>query len=150
MSAAKWQPFGQLLSPVRDSARVLRLPLKLGLGHASVLQPLARRPVELPVVVMNLVDFRCRVLCLFFAGAERGSRDLQILLNPRREWMRAAEHAPRDPPRVHERRHGLAEIVGRGAGVHVEHIRVNPPHPERDLMSLSQNAWRHANNFAQQ
>ena len=31
------------------------------------------------------------------------------------ERVRAAEHAPRDPSRVLERRHGLAEIVERGA-----------------------------------
>ena len=31
--------------------------------------------------------------------------------------MRAAEHAPRDPSRVLERRHGLAEIVEHGAVV---------------------------------
>ena len=31
--------------------------------------------------------------------------------------MRTPEHAPRDPFRVLERRHGLAEIVERGAGV---------------------------------
>ena len=33
--------------------------------------------------------------------------------------MRAAEHVPRDPSRVLERRHGLAEIVERGAVVFV-------------------------------
>ena len=31
-------------------------------------------------------------------------------------------------PRVLERRHGLVEIVERGAGVLVERLRVNPPH----------------------
>jgi len=31
--------------------------------------------------------------------------------------VRAAEHAPRDPFHVLERRHGLAEIVERGGGV---------------------------------
>ena len=31
--------------------------------------------------------------------------------------MRAAEHAPRDPFQVLERRHCLADIVERGAGV---------------------------------
>ena len=34
--------------------------------------------------------------------------------------MRAAEHAPRDPSRVLERRHGFAEIVERGIGVRVD------------------------------
>ena len=46
-----------------------------------------------------------------FAGAERGSRVLQGVLNIRCERMRAAEHAPRYPVRVLEHRHGLAEIV---------------------------------------
>ena len=31
--------------------------------------------------------------------------------------MRTSEHAPRDPCRILERRHGLAEIVERGGGV---------------------------------
>ena len=61
------------------------------------------------------------------AGAERGSRFLQIVLNRLCDWMRAAEHAPRDPSRVLERRHGLAEIVERGGGVLVERLRVKPP-----------------------
>ena len=33
--------------------------------------------------------------------------------------MHAAEHAPRDPSRALERRHGLALIVERGSVVHV-------------------------------
>ena len=64
--------------------------------------------------------------------------------------MRAAEHAPRGPCRFFERRHGLAEIVERGAGVHVERLRVTPPHPEREIMTLSENASRHGYRFAQQ
>ena len=40
--------------------------------------------------------------------------------------MRPAEHAPRDPFRLLERRHGLAEIVERGAVVLVERYRVIP------------------------
>ena len=36
---------------------------------------------------------------------------MQIFLNPRCERVRAAKHAPRDPFRVLEHRHGLAEIV---------------------------------------
>jgi len=46
-----------------------------------------------------------------FAGAERGSRVLQILLNLRCERMRATKHAPSYSSRVLKRRHGLAEIV---------------------------------------
>ena len=37
--------------------------------------------------------------------------------NPLRGWMRAAKDAPRGRCRVLERRHGLAEIVERSAGV---------------------------------
>ena len=49
------------------------------------------------------------------AGAERGSRLSQVILHRRCERMRATKHAPRGPPRLLERRHGLAEIVERGA-----------------------------------
>ena len=45
-----------------------------------------------------------------FAGAERGSRVLQGLLNPSCDRVRTAKHAPRGPFRVLERRHALAEI----------------------------------------
>ena len=39
--------------------------------------------------------------------------------------MRRAEHAPRDPFSVLERRHGLAEIVERRSVVLEERLRVN-------------------------
>ena len=83
-------------------------------------------------------------------GAERDSRVMQAYLNPRCGRGCGTEHAPRDPFRVLERRHGLAEIAERGAGVLVERPRVNFPHRERDLMSLSQNASRNGYHFAQQ
>jgi hypothetical protein len=35
-------------------------------------------------------------------------------------WVRATEHASRDPFRLLERIHGLAEIVERGTGVRVD------------------------------
>ena len=41
-------------------------------------------------------------------GAKRGSRCSQGTLNPLCERVRAAEHAPRDPFRLLERRHGFA------------------------------------------
>ena len=41
--------------------------------------------------------------------AERGSRVTQIAHNRHYDRMRAAEHAPRDPFRVLERRYGLVE-----------------------------------------
>ena len=59
-----------------------------------------------------------------FAGAERGSGVLQGPLNHHCERVRAAEHAPRSPLRLLELRHGLAEIIERGAGVGVKRSRV--------------------------
>ena len=51
------------------------------------------------------------------AGAERGSRVLQIALNLYCSRVRTAEYAPRSPFRRLERRRGLAQIVERGVGV---------------------------------
>ena len=62
-----------------------------------------------------------------FAGAERGSRVLQGGLNPSFGRVRATEHAPGGLFRALERRHGLVEIVERGAVVFEESHRVNPP-----------------------
>ena len=50
------------------------------------------------------------------AGAEYGSRVWQFALNVYCERVRSAEHAPEDPFRLLERRHGLAEIVERRIG----------------------------------
>ena len=68
------------------------------------------------------------------AGAERGSRVSQAALDTPCERVRATEHAPRGPFHVLERRHGLAEIVERGAGVPVERLRVTPPHLQREFV----------------
>ena len=62
----------------------------------------------------------------FFAGADRGSRVLQIGCNALCERVRAAEHAPRGPFRVLERRRGLAEIVERSGGVLVDRLSCRP------------------------
>ena len=91
---------------------------------------------ECGVIVMNLVDFLCQVLCRwrFFAGAERGSRVSQCDLNGLCGRVRTSKHASRDPFRVLARRHGLAEIVKRRAVGFVERLRVNPRcavHPPR-------------------
>ena len=51
------------------------------------------------------------------AGAERGSRGSQVVLDPSCERVRASKHAFRNPCGVLERCHGLAEIVERGGGV---------------------------------
>ena len=49
-----------------------------------------------------------------------------------------------------KRRHGLAEVVEQGGGVAEERHRVNPPHPERVYITLSESASRHGDRFAQQ
>ena len=51
------------------------------------------------------------------AGGEDCSRLTQVILKENKEGVRATQHAPRGPFRVLERRHCLAEIVERGAGV---------------------------------
>jgi len=61
------------------------------------------------------------------AGAKRGSRVSQIVLNPLCGWVRAAEHAPRNLFYVLERRHGLAEIVERGGGVLARFLSSDAP-----------------------
>ena len=72
------------------------------------------------------------------------------MLNRRGEWMRAPEHTPRGPFSLLHRRHGLAEIVERGAAVPAEHRRVDHLHPDRDFMTLTENAPRCGYRFAQQ
>ena len=84
-----------------------------------------------------------------FAGAERGSRVSQFVFNPCCCRVRATEHAPRDPFRVFERRHSLADIVDRTVGVTVERHRVNPPHLERVIMILSENTSCNRHRLAQ-
>jgi len=73
-----------------------------------------------------------------------------MALNPRCGRVRTAEHAPRDRFYLLERRHGLVEIVERGARVLVERRRVNQPHPEREVMTITENASCHGRYFAQQ
>ena len=69
-------------------------------------------------------------------GAERVSRYLKYLLNIRGERVHAAKNAPRDPFQILEGRHGLAEIVERGAVGFDERQRVILPHPERRLVII--------------
>ena len=61
-------------------------------------------------------------------GAPRGagvfSRYSHKFFGPFCDRVRATKHAPRDPSRVLERRHGFADIVECGAGVVVERLRV--------------------------
>ena len=75
---------------------------------------------------------------------ERCSRESQFALNPHHVRVRAAEHAPRGPCRLLERRHSLAEIVEGGAFVLVERPRVNPPHHEQE----KEETLLAANNYA--
>ena len=70
-------------------------------------------------------EFMLSIMYLgLLGGAERGSRVSQTLVNRPSERICATHHAPRHPFRVHERRHGLADIVERGVGVRVERLRV--------------------------
>ena len=81
------------------------------------------------------------------AGAERGSRFLQCVLNIFCKRVRAAEHASRGPFHVLERRHGLAQIVERGAVDPAERLRVNQPESGRfgrrgaDILAKRPTAW---------
>ena len=52
-------------------------------------------------------------------------------LNVHCERVRSTEHAPRDPFSVLERRHGLAEIVERGAVGFVKQHTLSPTSNER-------------------
>jgi len=58
----------------------------------------------------------------FFAAAERGSRFLQFARSPFCERVRTAKHTPRGTFGLIECRHGLAEIVERGAGLEVTRL----------------------------
>ena len=87
---------------------------------------------------------------LLFAGVERGSRASQFFRNPRCDRVRAPEDAPRGPFCLLERRHAFADIVERGVVVMVERPRVTPPHPEREIMTFSENASRRGYRFTQQ
>ena len=112
-------------------------------------------------IILNIIFRGIRAAhCMYFSGrvkgfahssrarggfGECGSRLSQMSLNLTRERMCAAVHAPRGPSRLFERRHGLAEIIERGGLVHVERPRVSPPHPEREIITLAENASRHGN-----
>ena len=75
------------------------------------------------------------------AGCEDDANDeaLRWRMASRRAAARAAEDAALGPLHVLERRHGLAQIVERGAVVKVEHLPVIHPHPDRDYIVLSAN-----------
>ena len=89
------------------------------------------------------------LLALRQRGSERGSRALQSARNRHCDRVRAAENTTHGPFRLLERRHGLALIFKRRA-VSVERHRVNSPHPERELMTLAENASSRGYHFAQQ
>jgi len=72
-------------------------------------------------------------------GCERRSRVSQGALNPRCERVLAAEHAPRNPYRVIERRHGLAEIIECGAFIITILLRAGARHVTTFAMDLGYN-----------
>ena len=83
-----------------------------------------------------------------FAGGECSSRRLQILLNPDCDRVRGTKHATTYPFRVFERRHGLADIVERGAVVFGERDRRNPPQSEREYITITEDTLRDGYRFA--
>ena len=96
------------------------------------------------LIVLSRVDGVVGARLLLLARVEHESRALQIALNCRCHGVRTTEHAPRDPFRVLERRHGLSEIVKRGPVVSVKRLRVKRPHFERQSMSFSESASCHS------
>jgi hypothetical protein len=72
------------------------------------------------------------------------------MLDAHCDRMCAAEHAPRGPFGLLERRHGLAEVLECGAFVIVERRRVIPPQPDREFMIFAENASRHRYRFSHQ
>ena len=82
--------------------------------------------------------------------SECRSHASQYVLNVHCERVRATEHAARGPFYLLERRHGLAEMVERGTGVVVERLSVSPPHTEREVVRIPENASRHGYRSAQQ
>ena len=77
------------------------------------------------------------------AVAEGASRFSQKVLSHSYERVRATKHAPRDPFRLLERRHGFAQIVESGAGGDVKRPPVKRPHLERDFITFSDSTARH-------
>ncbi len=84
-----------------------------------------------------------------FAGAKCGLRGSQVARNTFFKRVRDTEHTLRGPFYLLKGRHGLSEILERGACVDIDRRRVNPPHPERDFISFAENAPRHGDYFAQ-
>ena len=74
---------------------------------------------------------------------ERKSRYFEAALNIFCERVRASEHSPRGPFRILERRHGLAEIVERGVGVHSNiDMYFHAAHAPRPAVLLRADVWR--------
>ena len=86
----------------------------------------------------------------FFVDAEHSSRLLQVMIDVFCRRVRGTEHAPPDPFRVLERRHGLADIVERGGRVPVERPRVIPTHLKDEIVARAANTSRHWYRFAEQ
>lgn len=67
-------------------------------------------------------------------SSEHCSQISQIQVNSLSERVLDIKHAPGGPFRFLKRRHGLADIIERGAGVQVNCLRVNTHHPDRKSM----------------
>jgi hypothetical protein len=83
-------------------------------------------------------------------SSEHCSQISQIQVNSLSERVLDTKHAPGGPFRFLKRRHGLADIIERGAGVQVNCLRVNTHHPDRKSMIVPQNAPCHGHRFEQQ
>ena len=76
--------------------------------------------------------------------AEGGSRFFQFALYGSYERVPATKHASCDAFRFLKRRHGLAEIVERGAGVHRERVRVDYAYAGKPSYNISAYIVRNA------
>ena len=102
-------------------ARVFRESAPKGAGDAAL--DALRRAADLNRGRRRLARARADAVTYGAPGSSRGRgarlARLAVSLNPRWRRVRAAEHAPRGPFRLLERRHAPREIVERGVGVEV-------------------------------
>ena len=89
-----------------------------------------------------------------FAGKERSLHEILrasqgITDGPLYERVLATEHTPSGPFCLLKHGHGLADIVERAARA-AERRRVARPHPEHEVIILSENASRYGYHFTEQ
>ena len=101
------------------------------------------------LAIYSSSDGRARAARVLVAtdDASRAERVARLVFLNLYKRMRATEHTPLRPFHILQRRHGLAEIVERGVGVHVKRPRASLPHREREFR-LSNNASRHRHHLA--